>query len=234
MKQEIKEELIKLADEKYKEFHSGLCPITDNIIGVRVPVLRKYAKELVKKYSIAELLNQIDDQYYEEIMLKGMLIGLSKEEFSVVQNYMKNFIPKIDNWAVCDTFCAGLKITKKNKKEMWKFIQNYLKSDKEFEIRFGVVMVLDYYIEEQYLEKDFAIFDAISNQSYYVQMAVAWAVSVCLVKYYEETIDYLKHCKLDKFTYNKSLQKAIESYRITDEQKQELRSMKNSYSKKEK
>ena len=88
MKQEIKEELIKLADEKYKEFHSGLCPRTDNIIGVRVPVLRKYAKELVKKYSIAELLNQIDDQYYEEIMLKGMLIGLSKEEFSVVQNYM--------------------------------------------------------------------------------------------------------------------------------------------------
>lgn len=157
MKQKIKEKLFELQDSKYKEFHSRLCPGTNNIIGVRVPVLRNYAKELVKEYGIEKLLGQIDNKYYEEIMLQGMIIGLTKEEFSTIQNKIEKFIPKIDNWAVCDTFCAGLKITKKYKKEMWNFIQKYLKSDREFEIRFGVVMILDYYVEELYLEKDFEI-----------------------------------------------------------------------------
>ncbi len=226
MKQKIKEKLFELADQKYKEFHSGLCPGTDNIIGVRVPVLRNYAKELVKEYRTEELLKQIDNQYYEEIMLQGMVIGLSKENFETLQEQIEEFVPKIDNWAVCDVFCAGLKATKKYKEEMWDLLQKYLKSNKEFEIRFGVVMILDYYIEKEYLEKDFQIFDAITNQEYYVQMAVAWAISICLIKFYEETIKYLEISNLDKFTYNKALQKAIESYRITDKQKDVLRSMK--------
>ena len=226
MKQKIKERLFELSDKKYKEFHSGLCPGIDNIIGVRVPILRDYAKELVKEYHVEELLTQIDNQYYEEIMLQGMIISSSKENITVIQKRIEEFVPKIDNWGVCDTFCAGLKITKKYKKEMWNFIQKYLKSNQEFEIRFGIVMLLDYYIEDEYLEKDFEIFNAITNQDYYVQMAVAWAISICLVKFYDKTIDYLKNVKLDKFTYNKSLQKAIESYRINDEQKDILRNMK--------
>ncbi len=226
MKQKIKEKLFELADQKYKEFHGGLCPGTNNIIGVRVPVLRSYAKELVKEYQTEELLKQIDNEYYEEIMLQGMVIGLAKEDFKIIQKQMKEFVPKIDNWAVCDVFCAGLKATKKHKEKMWDFIQKYLKSNKAFEIRFGVVMILDYYIEEEYLEKAFQIFDSITNQEYYVQMAVAWAISICLIKFYDETMKYLKMASLDKFTYNKALQKAIESYRITDKQKDILRSMK--------
>ena len=227
MREEIKNKLFELADEKYKEFHGGLCPGVNNIIGVRVPILRNYAKELVKKYSLEELWNQIDDEYYEEIMLKGMIIGLSKKEnIDVVFNYIKQFVPKINNWAVCDVFCAELKITKKHKKEMWNFIQTYIKSEKEFEIRFAIVMILDYYIEEEYLEKDFKIFDSITSKDYYVQMAIAWAVSICLIKHYDETVEYLQNCKLDKFTFNKSLQKAIESYRINDDKKQILRHMK--------
>ena len=226
MKQKIKEKLFELADKKYKEFHSGLCPRTNNIIGVRVPILRNYAKELVKEHKIKELLKQIDNQYYEEIMLQGMLIGLAKEDMKTIQKQIEEFVPKIDNWAICDTFCAGLKMTKKHKEEMWCFIQNYLKSDKEFEIRFGVVMILDYYIEENYLEKDFKIFDSITSQDYYVQMAIAWALSMCLIKFYDETMKYLGKSNLNKFTYNKALQKAIESYRITDKQKDILRSMK--------
>ena len=219
MRQEIKEKLFELSDKKYKEFHSGLCPGTDNIIGVRVPILRNYAKELAKKYEIEELLKQIDNQYYEEIMLQGMLIGLSKEDFSKVEDYIKKFIPKIYNWAICDTFCAGLKITKKHKKEMWSFIQKYLKSDKEFEVRFGIVMILNYYIEEDYLDKNFKIFDSVKSKDYYAQMAIAWAISICLIKFYDKTLVYLENSKIDKFTYNKSLQKAIESYRINNEQK---------------
>lgn len=226
MKQKIKEKLFELADQKYKEFHSGLCPGTNNIIGVRVPILRNYAKELTKEYEIKELLKQIDNQYYEEIMLQGMLIGLEKEDFKMIQSQIEEFVPKIDNWAVCDVFCAGLKVTKKHKEEMWKFLQKYLESDKEFEIRFAIVMILDFYIEDDYLEKIFKIFDSISSQAYYVQMAVAWAISICLIKFYDKSLKYMEIAQLDKFTYNKALQKAIESYRITEEQKNILRSRK--------
>lgn len=226
MKEEIKKELIEKVDVKYKEFHGGLCPGTNNIIGVRVPVLRKYAKDLAKEYEVEELLNEIDDEYYEEIMLKGMLIGLEKGDFKKIKKHIEAFIPKIDNWAVCDVFCGGLKITNKNKSEMWEFINKYLESDKEFEVRFLVVMILSYYIDEEYLSKDFEIFNFIKLDKYYVQMAVAWAISVALVKFYEETVDYLKSANLDDFTYNKGLQKGIESYRITDTQKDYLRKMK--------
>ena len=226
MKQKIKQELIELQDKKYQEFHGGLCPGTENIIGVRVPILRNYAKELLKKYEFSYLMNNIDNEYYEEIMLQGILIGLAKEDFKTILAHIENFIPKIDNWAVCDSFCAGLKITKKHEQELWEVLQKYLRANKEFEIRFGIVMILDYYIEEPYLKRDFKIFDQIKSTEYYVQMAVAWAISICLIKYYEETIAYLKKSKLDKFTYNKALQKAMESYRITPEQKQELRNMK--------
>lgn len=227
MKQTIKEGLKGLADKKYKEFHKGLCPGTENILGVRVPILRDYAKKLAKEYEIKELLENIDNEYYEEIMLQGMLIGLEKDKD--IQNILEDieaFVPKIDNWAVCDVFCAGLKITKKHLQEMWEFLQKYVTSDKEFEIRFGVVMILDYYITEDYLERIFAIFDSIKSNQYYVQMAVAWAISICLIKFYDKTINYLKTSQIDKFTYNKALQKAIESYRITDEQKSFLRKMK--------
>ncbi len=226
MKQKIKEKLFELSDLKYKEFHSGLCPGIDNIIGVRVPILRNYAKELVKQYEIEELFKQIDHQYYEEIMLQGMLIGLEKEDFKRILNHIEKFVPKIDNWAVCDVFCAGLKITKKHKEEMWEFLQRYLHSDKEFELRFAIVMILDFYIEDDYLERIFRIFDGISSQAYYVQMAVAWAISICLIKFFNQTLNYIQIAKLDNFTYNKALQKAIESYRITDEQKNILRNVK--------
>ena len=226
MKNNIKEKLFELADLKYKEFHSGLCPGTNNILGVRVPILRNYAKELSKQYKIEELLNEIDNEYYEEIMLKGMLIGLEKSDILIIQDHIKAFLPQIDNRAICDVFCGGLKITKKYKHEMWEFIQKYLKSDKEFDIRFGVVMILSYFIDEEYLQKDFKIFDSIDNNVYYVQMAIAWAISVCLVKFYDETIKYLLTAKLDIFTYNKSIQKALESYRITSIQKEELKKMK--------
>lgn len=112
---------------------------------------------------------------------------------------------------------------------MWEFIQKYLKSNKEFEIRFAVVMILDYFIDEEHVDQDLKIFNEIKNNEYYVQMAIAWAISICLVKFYDKTIEFLNNkskCKLDNFTYNKSIQKAIESFRITKEQKEFLRKMK--------
>lgn len=226
MKEEIRNHLFEMQDKKYQEFHSGLCPNADNIIGVRVPMLRDYAKKLVKQYSTDELLKNIGKDYYEEIMLQGMIIGLSKDNLEVTLKRIQQFVPKIDNWAVCDVFCGGLKITNKYKKEVWNFIQQYLKSNKEFEIRFGLVMILSYYIDKDYLKQDFEIFNNIKHEGYYVKMAVAWAISICLIKFYDATIEFLNNSNLDKFTHNKSLQKAIESYRITKEQKEELRKMK--------
>ena len=220
----IKEDIIKLVDYRYKEFHSKLCPGINNILGVRVPVLRNYAKEIRKDSSLEKLLKIIYDEYYEEIMLQGMLIGLEKDiSFEKLEEYIKLFVPKINNWAICDNFCAGLKITKKYKKEMYELINEYLKYNNEFAVRFAIVMILNYYIEKDYLKENFAIFDKIKLDKYYVKMAVSWSISICLIKYYEETYKYLKNNKnLDLWTYNKSIQKATESYRITDEQKQEL------------
>ena len=227
MKKEIKKKLQELSDTKYKEFHSSLCPGTENIIGVRVPILRNYAKELFSVQNWKETIKQIDNEYYEEIMLQGMLIGQAKKEnIEIVLKYIEEYVSKIDNWAICDVFCAGLKITQKYKEEMWNFIQKHLKSDKEFEIRFAIVMILDYYIEEEYIKKDLEILDKITHEGYYVKMAIAWAISVCLIKFYDETIKYLQDCNLDNWTYNKAIQKALESYRITNEQKEFLRKMK--------
>lgn len=227
MKQEIKLKLFELSDKKYHDFHKRLCPGIENIIGVRVPILRKYAKELFDENNIEYILKQIDDEYYEEIMLKGMLIGLvKKQDISDILKYIEEYIPKINNWAICDTFCAGLKITKKYKEEVWEFIQKYCKSSKEFEIRFAIVMIIDYYIDENYIYKIFEIFDSIKNQDYYVKMAIAWAISICLIKCYDDTISYLNNAKIDDWTFNKAIQKAIESYRISNEEKIFLKNLK--------
>lgn len=227
MKEKIKQKLFELSDKKYHDFHSSLCPGTENIIGVRVPILRNYAKELFKENDWKQVFKQIDNEYYEEIMLQGMLIGEAKnEDINIILKYIEEYVPKIDNWAICDVFCAGLKITKKYKMEVWNFIQKFLKSDKEFEIRFAIVMILDFYIEEQYLEKAFEIFESVKSDEYYVKMAIAWAISVCLVKFYDKTVIFLSGCKLDSWTYNKAIQKSIESYRISNDKKENLKKMK--------
>lgn len=225
MKDKIREKLISLSDEKYKEFHSGLCPNTNNIIGVRVPLLRSFAKELVQE-NWREYLEEAQNEYYEEIMLQGMVIGLAKMSDEERISYIQNFVPKIDNWAICDVFCAGLKFTNKNLELVWKLLDKYLKSDKEFEIRFGVVMLLDFYIRDEYIEKVLDILNNISHEGYYVKMAVAWAISIAYIKYPNETLILLKNNKLDDFTYNKAIQKIIESYRVSEKDKQTLKNMK--------
>lgn len=225
MEEEIRKDLFNMQDKKYKEFHSRLSPNVDNIIGVRVPVLRNYAKELIKKYKQEEI--KIGDKYYEELLLQGMIIGLqNKENIENIIVKVNKFVPKINSWGVCDTFCAGLKISKKYQKEMFKVIEKYLKSNKEYELRFAIVMLLDYYINDEYIDTVLKTLNKIKSDKYYVQMANAWAISICLVKYYEKTVEFLGNCNLDNFTYNKAIQKAIESYRITDKQKENLRKMK--------
>ncbi len=221
----IRERLLDLEDPKYREFHGKLLPGIDNILGVRVPDLRKLAKE-IGKGDWETFLEKNEREWYENDMLQGLVIGCAKMDFKKRMELTRTFIPRINNWAVCDVFCGSLKDTKKHKAEVWDFLQDYLKSDQEYEIRFGVVMLLSHFVEEEYLEKAFAAFDKITSEGYYVRMAVAWAVSVYFVHFPEKSFSYLKENRLDNWTYNKALQKIVESYRVDDETKKVIRKMK--------
>ncbi len=225
LKDEIRENLYQLQDLKYKEFHSSLCPNVDNIIGVQIPKLRKIATQ-ISKQNFKEYLQLEDITFYEEKVIQGLLIGKAKLTIEETKEYLKKFIPKIDNWAVCDVTCSNLKITKKYQKEMWKFLEQYINSKNEFEIRFVIVMYLDYYLNEQYIDKVLKNIDKIQSNKYYVQMAIAWLLSCAYIYQKEKTLKYLEHNKLDDFTYNKALQKIIESYRVTKEEKEIIKNMK--------
>ncbi len=224
-KESIRERLNELADPKYKEFQGKLLPGIDNILGVRVPKLRNLAKEIARG-DWETFLAENDRQWYENDMLQGLVIGCAKMDFEKRLTLTREFVPRINNWAVCDVFCGSLKDTKKHKERMWEFLQPYLKSDQEYEIRFGVVMLLSHFVEKDYLERAFGAFDGITSEAYYVRMAVAWAVSVYFVHFPEESMAYLEHNRLDGWTYNKALQKITESYRVDGETKVKIRSMK--------
>lgn len=224
MVQSIKQDLLELAEPKYQEFTSKLLPGIDNILGVRLPALRKLAKDILKDNPMEYLENATEDSF-EEIMLQGMVIGGLKD-IDLVFHYIEEFLPKINNWSVCDSFCAGLKISKKYPKEMWQFIQPYLKDDREYFIRFAVVMLLNYYVDEEHIAEALQAIDQIKHDAYYVKMAVAWAISIYYIKLPERTLEYLKYNSLDDFTYNKALQKITESLRVDKETKQMIRNMK--------
>lgn len=210
-------------DEKYREFHSKLCPTIDNILGVRVPVLRKIAKDL-SKGDWQKTIKEIENISYEETLVEGLIIGYAKMPTADKLEYVKRFVPKIDNWATCDVFCSNLKI--KEKDVLWDFLNNYIKSTNEFELRFAIVMYLDYFLTEEYIDTVLENIDNIKSDKYYVQMAIAWLISVAYIKQKETTKKYLENNNLDDFTYNKGLQKIIESNRVTKEEKEKIKRQK--------
>lgn len=222
---DLRDKLFELSDDKFKTFHSRLCPNTDNIIGVRLPLLRQLAKEIAKG-DWRNFLSNSKEEYYEEILINGLVIAYAKCDVEERLNYIESFVPKIDDWAICDSFCNTLKFVNKNKEIMWEFIQSYLKSYNEFEIRFAVVIILNYYITEDYIDLILETLDKVKHSGYYVKMAVAWAISMCFVEFEGKTMSYLKHNNLDDFTYNKSLQKICESLRVNKDTKILIKSMK--------
>lgn len=224
MEPTIREQLESLAEEKYRIFSSSLTPGKENILGVRIPILKKMAAKLVKG-DWRSYLAQASDDTMEELMLQGMVIGRCKADICEVLELAAGFIPKIDCWSVCDNFCNGLKIAITNKECVWDFMQPYLNSDQEYEIRFGVVMLL-YYLEPEYADLAFKHFDRIKLEGYYVKMAVAWVLSMYYVKVPKLTLEYLKNNQLDDFTYNKALQKIIESLQVDQQAKEMIRTMK--------
>ncbi|MGG3890379.1 DNA alkylation repair protein [Metabacillus fastidiosus] len=225
MKNIIRKQIFELIDTDYQKFAAILIPNINNILGVRLPELRKIAKKIAKD-DWHTYLETAENEYFEEIMLQGMVIGYVKTNIEEILSYVAAFVPKIDNWSVCDSFCTGLKFTKENKRLVWEFLQPYLSSEKEYEIRFGVVMLLNFYIETEYIAKVLNLLEGVKHEGFYAKMAVAWAVSICYVKIPDLTMEYLKNNKLDDFTYNKALQKIVESNRVNKETKSLIRSMK--------
>lgn len=221
----VREKLFEKQDLKYRKFHSTLCQNVDEIIGVRVPELRKMAKEIVVQ-DYAQFLQTCEDKYYEELVLQGLVIGYAKISIQETFEYLKKFVPKINSWAVCDTTCSNLKISKKYMKEMWEFLEQYINSKNEYEIRFALVMYLNYYLTDEYIDEILQKVDKITNKEYYVQMAIAWLISFAYIKQKDKTEKYLQKNNLDKFTQNKSIQKICESFRVDEKDKEKLRKLK--------
>ena len=170
--------LLLMQDLKYKEFNKNLCPDTQKeMIGIRVPKLRKYAKEIVEENDWEEFVKNENVRYFEEVMLQGFVIGYSKLEFEEKLKYITLFVPRIDSWAISDTFVPTLKIKEKNLKQYWNYILKYLNSDKEFEIRFALISMLDYFINDKYIDKVIEKINNISNEGYYVRMGKAWLLA---------------------------------------------------------
>lgn len=226
MVEEVRKQIFELQDLKYKNFHSNLCPGVNNIIGVQTPKLRKIVKEILKK-DYKKYLDNVNNKYYEETMIEGLIIATSKMTLTEKLSYLDKFIPKIDNWAVCDTVCSSFKFKEYELNEVWEYILRYKKSTKEFELRFMIVMMMDYFLIDNYIDKVIRIIDGINVEYYYTNMSIAWLISVAFIKNKEKTIKYLNNNNLSDFTYQKSLQKIIESNRVSKMDKQIIKNMKH-------
>ena len=223
---EIRNRLEELSEEKYREFTSSLIPDfpKERILGVRIPDLRRLAAGIAKG-DWRDYLRDASCESHEEIMLQGMVIGYARMDGGERLERIFGFLPEICNWAVCDSFCSGLKFARSDPERVWEFIRPLFADDGEYKVRFAVVMLLDYYVSERYLEEALNILDGIRHDSYYVKMAVAWAVSIYFVRFPKETMRYLRTCRLDDFTYRKSLQKICESRQVDQGTREEIRRM---------
>lgn len=219
----LRDQLLELCEPKYMKFTSALMPGVENVLGIRLPLLRKIAREIAAGDWRAYLA-QAGDFYFEERMLQGMVISYARCDPAEKLEHVTRFIPKIDNWAVCDCFCWRLKAAERQ--PMWEFIQPRFRSEAEYEVRFAVVMALGNFVDQAHIEDLLQLLDGIRHEAYYARMGVAWAVSVCYIKFPERTHAWLESCSLDDWTFNKSLQKIVESYRVSDAAKQEIRTMK--------
>lgn len=222
------EKLIKLLfsnqDLKYKDFSTKINNTNKRIIGVRSPILKKIAKDILKSdYNL--FLNDVKDEYYEEILIEGLVISGIKD-FDLMLKKLDKFIKKIDNWAICDMVIANCKSINKNKEKTFNYVKKALTSTNPWKVRCAFDILLSYFIEEKYLNEIFKLIDNDKNDFYYVMMVKAWLISICYVKYPKETLNYLKHTKIDDVTFNKAISKICDSFRVTKEDKIILKKMK--------
>ena len=222
---EIKSRLFEMQDLEYKAFHSRLMPTIspETIRGVRTPGLRKYAKDLAKTVGIEDFLRDLPHEYYEENNLHGFLIeGIKDYDTCLAQ--VDRFLPYVDNWATCDMMRP--KVFKKNPEALLPKIEIWLASGETYTVRYGIGMLMTYFLDEYFDVKYVEKVAAIVSEEYYIKMMVAWYFATALAKQWNAVIPFIEEKRLEKWTHNKAIQKAIESYRITPEQKAYLRGLK--------
>lgn len=261
MREEIREQLKACADKKYRDFSAGLIPGVKKMLGVRLPVIRKLAGEIVKGDWRAEAesnIGEFADIYFEETMLRAIVIGYGtgRTEVSVDEGlaWLWRIIPCIDNWSICDSFCNSFSFARMHRAEVWEFLQKYLYSDREFEVRVSIILLLSQFLkydsegkkntrkrivtmsdfekssyrEEdcQYLEKILCAINREFTQGYYAQMAAAWTAAEAMITFpYEVHAMLVNNCKMDKWTYNKTLSKICESRNPDDEVKRYIKTL---------
>ncbi len=230
--QEYVKYLESLQDISYKEFHSKLTTTKYEIIGIRVPIQRKIAKEICKG-DVFSFLKECKENYYEEVLIKGFVIAHIKEKEAFL-SYFSSYLPLIDNWAICDGFCNCLELVKEHPEELFTYFLSLLQAKEVFTIRVGIVVLLTFYIQKEYLEDIFKAIDQIQVDSYYVNMAIAWLLCSCFIKYREKTLLYLEKSHINTFTFNKTISKIRDSYCVSLEEKEFVQSLRRKEEKHEK
>ena len=220
----MRNQLDQLADPTYKAFTERLVETKYEILGVRLPILRSLTKGIVSGDWKAFI--QKPKTTFEEMMLEGFVIASVNVSLNQRLMLIEAFIRKIDNWSVCDSFCSSLKITKKYPKEMWNFLMSLRKDSNPYVLRFIIVMMLMYYLSDDWIDRVLCELQAVQHDDYYVKMAVAWAISIAFIKQQEKARLFLQTANLDLFTFNKAQKKIIESRKVSDEIKQEVRQWK--------
>ncbi len=220
----IIDKLFKLQDKKYQEIQFKIIPNIDNstIIGVRTPEIKKLAKELIKG-DYKSFLEELPHKYFDENQLHAFIISEIKDYDECI-NYINKFLPYIDNWATCDTLIP--KVFKKNTDKLIVEVKKWIKSKESYTIRYGIGTLMRFYLNDEFKEEYLELVSKIKSNEYYVNMMIAWYFATALAKQYDSTIKYIESNKLDTWVHNKTIQKAIESYRITDKQKEYLRKLK--------
>ncbi len=223
--QEIKDLLFSLQDIKYRDFQSKLIPTVgkDYFIGVRTPELRRLAKLLSKREDINSFLENPEHEYFDELQLHAFIVSDIKDYRACIDE-VNRFLPYVNNWATCDQMSP--KVFKKHKEELLEEIYRWLESDKTYTVRFAVKMLMEHYLDSDFDEKYLLTVSKIRSEEYYVKMMVAWYFATALAKQYESAYKIIEDRRLDVWTHNRAIQKAAESYRISDKQKAELKKLK--------
>lgn len=214
-----------MKDLKYRSFHKKLVPNLEAFIGLRVPVMCDIALK-ISRGNYLDFIKLNNHKYYEEKMIHGLIIGYVKLDFIEKIEMFDNYLNYIDNWAVCDSVCSNLKDFKKYQEKGFDKIINYINSSNKWINRVGLVLLLNYYINDEYIDKVLDISESINSSEYYVKMANAWLISVCAVKYNEKTYNKLKNSELDSWTINKAISKINDSYRINKVKKDKFKKLK--------
>ena len=225
MRMDYVKELHELQDEKYREFQSKLIPGIDSetMIGVRTPELRKLAKSLVKEEDVEEFLRDLPHKWFEENQLHAFLLSEMKDYDECVRE-VDLFLPYVDNWATCDQMSP--KVFKKNKTKLLKQIKKWIRSKETYTIRFGIGMLLAHFLDDDFDPGHLDIVARIRSEEYYVNMMRAWYFATAIAKQYEAALPFIEQRKLDTWTHNKTIQKAVESYSVSDENKEYLKTQK--------